>query len=469
LSPWTASHPSTELKPVLQPVELTTEHIPTMAPTGFEVLSEGRAGCEWIPDGQKKGGYDAFVGFGQQWNRGATEFQLESLEACAAKCSNMTVDPCHFFSYSKNTSSRSSSCRLCGVCNLNSWSGTYSSYTTYKRRGTAYVRASRSALITRVLPRSEIQGDYSTELYGAPGRAPSELELRVVWLELLSPAALLKLGKARLCSSRGGVPDRPFFMPMEYHQSLLWLHQPVARFKPVPAHSWVEILHCAKRSDAIPVGAPRFKATPLWAYATPGSGVSMNVGHTMVVSSFREASQILERLFPGQQPPGCTGCPCDDDGLTDANRSAIAAWRAAPYGPGMVDLSAIDSLQIVNHLEYFSAEPRHEIVFLRKLECQGLEAYMRPPHRQLGPLAARAGRQGDAEGGEGVVVCGRWPNFTQCSTAAMKRISDCHAKEWTGSWGHAAMMLTGTTERLQDCRHSPCYVDGEDLFCPAPP
>lgn len=184
------------------------------------------------------------------------------------------------------------------------------------------------------------------------------------------------------------VPERPFFMAMEFHKSLLWLHHPVVRFKPVPAHGWVEILHCAKRWDAIPVGAPRFKVTPLWAYAAPGSGTSMNVGRTLVVSSFGEASQVLARLFPGQQPLGCTSCPCDDYGLTGANRSAIAAWRTTPYGPGRVDLSALDSVQIANHLEFFSAEPRHEIVFLRKLEC--------PPDPQVGPLAAHVGRQGDA-------------------------------------------------------------------------
>ena len=49
----------------------------------------------------------------------------------------------------------------------------------------------------------------------------------------------------------------------------------------------------------------------MWAYVAPGSGVSVNVGRTLVVRLFAEAEAILRYLFPGTASSHIDGLPCN--------------------------------------------------------------------------------------------------------------------------------------------------------------
>ena len=76
----------------------------------------------------------------------------------------------------------------------------------------------------------------------------------------------------------------------------MWVHQP-APSEPYPSHSWVEVSHCAK-----PVGDSGWKAGPMWLYAAPGTGVSVNLGRTVAVDSWGEAAILLHSHFPHWLP-----------------------------------------------------------------------------------------------------------------------------------------------------------------------
>mmetsp|Transcript_36146 Transcript_36146/g.116085 ORF Transcript_36146/g.116085 Transcript_36146/m.116085 type:complete len:247 (-) Transcript_36146:72-812(-) len=64
-----------------------------------------------------------------------------------------------------------------------------------------------------------------------------------------------------------------------------------------------------------------------------------------------------------------------------------------------VDVSQLDSIQIIGHGEYFAKEYRHEIVMIDRAECSPLDGAL--------------------------VVCGRHPHLFPCGPEALARITRC--------------------------------------------
>lgn len=184
---------------------------------------------------------------------------------------------------------------------------------------------------------ARLQLGYSQALYGAEGRVPSDV--RVVWLRLVDNATLRSLPRICLCVSQP--PETPFYTPqsvMHNPADSLWLH--VAAPTPqVPDHSWAEVTHC-----------PDDWANPMWFYASPGSGLSINVGRTLLLRRDAPAESWRRRLV--------TQLHADPRADTAAGRNA-SLLVARLIGRGY------DSVQLADHREAYSSELKHEIVMLR--------------------------------------------------------------------------------------------------------
>jgi len=135
----------------------------------------------------------------------------------------------------------------------------------------------------------------------------------------------------------------------------------------------------------------------MWLYVADGSGVSVNVGRSLVFTSFKLARNFLIQLFPGSRYGSCQGrlhtqkisignsrehSYINGSKVLGISRRpvresitegivwvylSLGSWERTP-----INVSALDSVQILNHKEYFSGETRHEIVLLRHAECDDL-------------------------------------------------------------------------------------------------
>jgi len=192
-----------------------------------------------------------------------------------------------------------------------------------------------------------LQKNYSVKLYGMRGQVPRMPYLRLIWMRLLSVkqrAALRDLRVCKLISQKQW--GTPFFSPLDdAHdpQDSVWVHQGARLLRPAPNHSWVEVVHCAANSS--------FRGK--WFYAAAGSGVSINVGRTMVVP---------------------------DAGHSIGNDARL--WL------DLLARSKFDSVQIMHQVSY-SSEKRHEILMAGK-ESEVLDANSRG------------------------VKCGRYPRLFRC-------------------------------------------------------
>lgn len=91
-----------------------------------------------------------------------------------------------------------------------------------------------------------LQGEYSRQLYGAPGRMPADL--RIIWLRGLDDATLVALPLACACVPL--LPWQPFYYPMtEDHNpaDALWVARGYEEFPAVADHAWAEVTHCVDR------------------------------------------------------------------------------------------------------------------------------------------------------------------------------------------------------------------------------
>lgn len=113
----------------------------------------------------------------------------------------------------------------------------------------------------------------------------------------------------------------------------------------------------------------------MWAFAAPGSGVSLNVGRTRVVGSFDEMVLLLMRrmealLLAGRFPYECGNAPRPARNESLAKRAARATkLNATPADRELFE--ELDSLQS-DHTEAAAWGVRREIVFLRHPECTDL-------------------------------------------------------------------------------------------------
>eukprot|EP00966_Prymnesium_polylepis_P184761 4282086-Prymnesium_polylepis.1 len=194
----------------------------------------------------------------------------------------------------------------------------------------------------------------------------------------------------------------------------------------VPSHGWVEIAHCAQtprkpRGYGAGVRHPSWKFGPAWFYVASGSGVSINVGRTLVFRRYGVASRWLARAVPGR---------LEQDGPAPANSAP------PPLNFSGLNVSELDSVQILENNEYYSREPRHELVMLRMGEGAGLTSLS--------------------------VMCGRHPHLSPCArggAAALARLANC------APW--ATALSKRYRKLVRKCSHLPsrCYTNGSRFYC----
>ena len=187
----------------------------------------------------------------------------------------------------------------------------------------------------------------------------------------------------------------------------------------------------------------------MWLYAAPGSGVSINVGRS-VIMSFEAAARLLRRVYPDTLECACepecefgvrmregnddrvlrNGSSCiahfywhrDGASSTTAGGGGDGALKLRRAGEGRCwtrrdVIDQLDTIQIYDHLEYYGRERRHEIVRLRHGgECAKLNAATPD------------------------LMCGRTPFLTRCAegSAALRRVTRCVSGKEPLSQGMAA-------------------------------
>lgn len=305
---------------------------------------------------------------------------------------------------------------------------------------------------------AELQGNYSVALYGAPNRVDVS-SIRIVWLWMLPLQVLQVIGHSGgACKYDSGYPWRPFLVALDLFANPLdavwisWERANVVGF-PVSNYSWIEVTHCPQR------GGFGWVFGPMWLYAAPGSGVSINVGRT-VVMGYTDAARLLKRVYPGTLECQCEsrcafGMRTNENGTVNNREirngssciSSHVSWQllssadtngtgasAPPHAsPRLVSytrcwsraqvIAELDTIQIINHLDYFSGEPRHEIVRLR-----------------------HAGECGRLTPSTPDLMCGRAPHLMRCTneSAALRSINKCANAKAPLSHGVAAAMLNAS-------------------------
>ena len=147
-----------------------------------------------------------------------------------------------------------------------------------------------------------LQGNYSRVLYRR-AHAVRTSELRMIWLHLLPPQALVVLARKGVCKVNTAEPSAPYYWGQSTHfgtpQDTIFIHH--ARLpRPLPSHSWAEVVHCpvAMQVGNMSLSGKHTAAImPLWAYILPGSGLSVNIGRTLVLRSWQEAIELVHMVF----------------------------------------------------------------------------------------------------------------------------------------------------------------------------
>lgn len=370
-------------------------------------------------------------------------FNSPNRSACEASC--VSTPSCEFISMKDKL------CVLCSSCNIRQNSGHFASW-------------SRVALPKPVDTIGDLlQEQYSASLYGAPGRVDTA-SLRLLWLPLLPDAALRAIGRlGGLCKYDSGYPWRPLFTALDIFANpvdsvwISWEHKTHAGF-PVANHSWIEVTHCGQGAHKVGQRNLGWQFGPMWLYAAPGSGVSINVGRS-VVMSHSDAARLLRRVYPNALEcacePGCAfglrpgssyanssnartnGSSCISNLVPRSAESDVARRYTRCWTRDAV-LAELDTIQIFDHVEYFSRERRHEIVRLRHDgECATLEPGT--PHLR----------------------CGRFPHLRRCerNSTALQLVSHCVSSKQplsatytcsrTHGCGKKSALLNSTGQRCQ--------------------
>ena len=277
-----------------------------------------------------------------------------------------------------------------------------------------------------------LQFDYSRALYRAAGLVDGEA-LNLIWLPLLSDAAMRLLTQMGVCWWEPRLPDHPLHAPhsLSSPRDCVWRH---TTERAVPSHGWVEVTHTnlfpwhpERKSDKLP-----------WLYVARGSGISLNVGRTAVLSSATVRS-----------------CP----------RGARSREQLSCLGRGL-DLKQFDSLQLLSSYDFGDSSVdsgfRHELVLLSTAllrEGQDLDAAVLGSPRR--------------DGGDTAILCGRWPQLFNCSAEHPALRFMRHNAAWS-PWhqsGHGAVtslcLNTSWGRLLRDCgqglRRPTCTSSGLKL------
>ncbi|KAL1499093.1 hypothetical protein AB1Y20_013607 [Prymnesium parvum] len=233
-----------------------------------------------------------------------------------------------------------------------------------------------------------LQDEYSRAVYGGPNRLPPLASLKLVWLRLLSTPTLLCLPP--LCffdvrDSRSPLIARHSYL---YEPAdAMWVQSAVV---PLESHAWAEVTHCTEEGESrLDDGWERGVR---WFYHAPGSGVSLNVGRTLVLAN--HSARNL-RLW--------------SEGLRDSSLDSVQFLDTAEDGGRPADALP---------------RPRHEIVMLRKPQRRALLRCGRHPWLADGPCGA------DTVPAQGMARCDAFPT----DKAEARRRPDCAAAagEWEG-------------------------------------
>ena len=205
--------------------------------------------------------------------------------------------------------------------------------------GATVANRSTSRIVDEVLG-PELQGEYSRRLYGDVARVAIDT-LQFVWLGLLTDRALRRVDEAGgVCRRNAKYAMPPFFAPMHVTTDppdSMWVRRNlfVSRNAPLRNFTWVEVSHCgmlhegadaAARAASSAVGLTTAAATMAsgggWLYVARGSGVSLNVGRTLVLG-YRKAAELHKHLF------NHTRTACDADGAPHwhVRDDKSVAWR----------------------------------------------------------------------------------------------------------------------------------------------
>ena len=231
--------------------------------------------------------------------------------------------------------------------------------------------------------------------------------MRLLWLQLLPSATRQLVAGIRVCKHSAQPPLYPLFSPISIGNISMLSSQPrggvwVAnrgQVAPAANFSFVEVTHCPVDPSANTdrrLSSRPWQKRPMWLYVAAGSGVSINVGRTKVLPSYEALGRLLSSCRFWEEPP-----------IRAAVGPSTCQSRNRPHHkhhcPGLAEF---DSVQVLRHFEYYSREPRHELVMLRLDNCA--------------PLTAKTPG----------VMCGRGPNFLRrCeqTSDALARLADCQA------------------------------------------
>lgn len=216
---------------------------------------------------------------------------------------------------------------------------------------------------------TDLQKEYSQILYGKTNLVSSDI--LVFWIDIAYKLniSLEPFKKAGICTYNSFPPQHPYFIAHDVQvntKDLIWRRHEVPH-KPVQNHTWIEITHCRR---------PEISGA-MWTYYATGSGVSMNVGNTLVTRHRKYAMNYLKSI----------GLLTKNDDQKNCNSKNYT--------------SIYDSIQVLDGYEYYSREPRHEIIFLRHRECDALSI--------------------DMNG----LKCGKYPNLFTCEKDHLSRMNSC--------------------------------------------
>ena len=411
-----------------------------------------------------------------------------TLTKCLDLCKN-DGPKCQFVTHLAAVASELGECRRCSLCQLYGWSGQQPSSSWARQLHQLTDQGHPSTFVLQKwLPPDELSGPYSRRVYGAPGRAPSMAALQLLWIDLLAPLQRATIGSIGVCSRAGGTPLQPLFTSVL--RNALFVQQPhLVVHAPVPSYAWAEVVHCPLSAGPHERITPGFRYAPMWMYVASGAGVSVNVGRTFTVGSFFEAEMVLRVLFPipasalhlhslscdtvRSRRTGMLGAfaASAKTKFTDSqaqehqelrgNLSALLRQQGV-LGRGDGDrqldvfLGKLDSLQIVNHIEFYAHTALHELVMLRQAECQRLSHSM-----------------------EGL-MCGAFPVLRNCSAddEALRRMNTgcgpIEGVQWNAAMRYSDSLtkLLGREPKPTHCRLSAgCYTEALDpnhgrMWCP---
>ena len=266
-------------------------------------------------------------------------------------------------------------------------------------------------------------GNYSRQVYGDENRVLLDA-LQIFYLQLLPDESLENISKAGGVCRYHAKYKTIFYAPHHVRNDPLdtmWLRKSLYESHAVPIanHSWVEVSHCGSSRDelapfsrnATPYSAFHFHYGPLWLFVAHGSGVSLNVGRTLVFNQYADAIPLIQHLFNHTRvrcPPESKGLPewLQREPSHEPSERGAAEWRAVGPDPPASFAPGLDSLQVLGHHEHFSSERRHELIFLRAGECATLAAWQaaaRDSHAKW----VRCGRALHASGTHGLTPCSK--------------------------------------------------------------